>query len=76
MTITIYSTPSCVYCKKAKQFLKDNNLDFTEVNVVESKEVLDEFVKKTGQKGVPVIEVDGEMVVGYNEDWLKKKVGL
>ena len=76
MTITIYSTPSCVYCKKAKQFLKDNNLDFTEVNVVESKEVLDEFVKKTGQKGVPVIEVDGEMVIGYNEDWLKKKVGL
>jgi len=76
MDIKIYSTPTCIYCKKAKELLEKNNIAFTEVNVVQDQETLDEFIKKTGQKAVPVIEIDGEFMIGYNEEWLKNKVGL
>jgi len=76
MTITIYSTPVCVYCRKAKEFLKNNNVPYNEVNVVESQVTLDAFVAKTGQRSVPVIDVDGDVKIGYDENWLKGKLSM
>ncbi len=74
--ITIYSTPTCVYCNMAKTFFKANNLSFTEYNVATDMEKRKEMIDKTGQMGVPVIDVGGDVVVGFNEEKLKSTLGI
>ena len=75
MHITIYSTPTCPYCKLAKDFFREQSITFTEVDVANDPQAANDMVKKSGQMGVPVIEIDGEIVVGWNqkalEDMLK-----
>ena len=75
--ITIYSTPSCVYCKIAKQFFKENNLTYTEHNVQEDMQAQQEMIAKSHQLGVPVIDVDGEIFVGFDKRGLAEvlKIG-
>lgn len=75
-TVKIYSTPTCVYCKMAKEFFKKNNISYQEFNVAEDEKAREEMVHKSGQLGVPVIDVDGEIIVGFNEDVLRKALGL
>lgn len=74
--VKIYSTPYCTYCKLAKNFLAKNKIEFTEVDVSENEDELNSMVKKSGQMGVPVIEVGDKVIVGYNEAQLKKLLGL
>jgi len=74
--ITIYSTPSCVYCNMAKSFFKANNVNYTEHNVATDLAKRKEMIDKTGQMGVPVIDVGGEIVVGFNEDKIKSILGI
>ena len=76
MMIKIYTTPSCIYCKVAKEFFKKKNLEFTEVNVVQDQKTLDDFVKLTGKRSVPVFEINGELILGYDEDVLRQKIGI
>ena len=75
-TVTIYSTPTCVYCTMAKTFFKSNNVAFTEHNVATDLEARKQMIDKTGQMGVPVIEVDNEVIVGFNEDKLKSLLNV
>ena len=75
-TVTIYSTPTCVYCNMAKTFFKSNNVAFTEHNVATDLEARKQMIDKTGQMGVPVIEVDNEVIVGFNEDKLKSLLNV
>ena len=70
-SVTIYSTPTCVYCNMAKSFFKANNVAYTEHNVASDLDARKQMIDKTGQMGVPVIDVDGEVIVGFNEDKLK-----
>jgi len=65
--IIIYSTPTCVYCKMAKEYFGGKGIAFTEYNVAEESDKLDEMVKKSGQMGVPVIDIDGKIMVGFNK---------
>ena len=74
--VKIYSTPYCTYCKLAKNFFIKNNVTFTEVDVSEDEKELNSMVKKSGQMGVPVIEIDDKVIVGYNEAKIKKLLGL
>jgi glutaredoxin 3 len=74
--ITIYSTPSCVYCKMAKEFFKKNNFQFEELNVAEDEKARAEMVQKSHQLGVPVIDVDGEIFVGFDRNGLTKALKL
>ncbi len=76
MKIKIYSTPTCAYCAMAKQFLEENNIAFEDINVAVDKQALQEMVQKTGQMGVPVIDVDGKMMVGFNRKVLADLVGI
>lgn len=76
MTIKIYSTPTCAYCAMAKQFLKENDISFEDVNVAADRQALQEMIQKTGQMGVPVIEVDGKIMVGFNRKVLADLVGI
>ena len=74
--ITIYSTPTCHYCHMAKDFLTENNISFTDHNVAEDAEKRQEMLEKTGQMGVPVIDIEGEIMVGSNEEKMKELLGL
>ncbi len=64
--IQIYSTPSCPYCHLAKEFFQENNIAFEDFNVAADEKALEEMVNKSGQMGVPVIDIEGEIVVGFN----------
>jgi glutaredoxin-like YruB-family protein len=74
--VKVYSTPTCPWCKKTKKFLEDNGIAYQDLNVASDRAARDEMVRKSGQMGVPVIEIDGDIVVGYDEGWLKQKLGL
>ncbi len=69
--VTIYSTPTCTYCTLAKNFFKKNGVEFTEHNVATDLAKRKEMIEKTGQMGVPVIDVGGEIVVGFDETKLR-----
>jgi glutaredoxin 3 len=74
--ITIYSTPSCTYCHMAKDFLKEKGIAFTDINVAGNQEMINELVEKSGQRGVPVIDIDGEILVGFDKSELESKLDL
>lgn len=70
--IKIYSTTVCPWCMKAKEWFKDKGIEFEDVNVQEDHEAAKEMIQKSGQNGVPVIDVDGEIIVGFNIDAIEK----
>lgn len=74
--VTIYSTPSCVYCKMAKDFFQKNNVQYAEMDVATDMKAREEMVKKSEQMGVPVIDIGGKIIVGFNESELRKALGL
>lgn len=76
MTVTIYSTPTCPYCKQAKEFFKENNVEFTDIDVGADQEKAKEMIEKSGQMGVPVIDIDGEIIIGFDKKALKDKLGI
>lgn len=65
--ITIYSTPTCHYCQMAKAYLKEHGINYTEYNVASDLEKRKEMIDKSGQMGVPVIDIDGKIIVGFDE---------
>ncbi|MCI5997360.1 MAG: glutaredoxin family protein [Peptoniphilaceae bacterium] len=73
--VVVYSSESCTYCKQAKEFLKDNNIEYTEKNVSTDMEARKELMAK-GHMGVPVIYVDDAEMVGFDKPKLKELLGL
>ena len=69
-TVSIYTTPTCKYCGAAKEFFKQHGVQYNEYNVAIDKAKREEMVEKTGQLGVPVIIVDDEAIIGFDEDRL------
>jgi len=65
--VTIYTTPNCSVCRKAKEYLAQNGIAYEEIDVASDRRAADEMVHKSGQMGVPVIIVDGVMLVGFNQ---------
>jgi glutaredoxin-like YruB-family protein len=76
MTVTVYSTESCPWCVKVKEFLKQNKVPYKEVNVAEDPEALQDMVEKSGQRGVPVLDVNGTIIVGFDKDAIKAALKL
>lgn len=64
--ITIYTTPTCGFCKMAKSYFKQNDLEYEEKDVSQDAELQKEMIEKSNQMGVPVIDVNGTIVVGFN----------
>lgn len=78
-SVTIYSTPTCTYCKKAKEFLTANNISFSEIDVSTNSEAKQEMIEISGQMGVPVIRIGTQdVVVGFtgNEELLKQLLNI
>lgn len=74
--IKIYSTPSCPYCLALKDFLTDRKINFEEIDVSRDEKAAGEMIKKSGQLGVPVIDIDGEIVVGFDKEKISKLLKL
>jgi len=74
--VTVYSTPTCPFCIRVKQFLKDGGVAFTDIDVSRDHAKAQEMIKTSGQMGVPVIDVDGEIVVGFDKEKLKELLGI
>jgi len=72
MKIIVYTAPNCPWCETVKRFLKEHKMDFEEINVAENESAAREMIQKSGQMGVPVIDIDGKIVVGFNEAQLRK----
>lgn len=75
-TVTMYTTPTCVYCKAAKEFFEENNIQWEEKDVVQDDAAREAMIQKSGQRGVPVIDVGGEIVVGFYKRKLSELLGL
>ena len=74
--VKVYSTPTCPWCKRTKQFLDDNKISYQNFDVASDKAARDDMITKSGQMGVPVIDIDGEITVGFDEPWLRQKLNL
>lgn len=74
--VLIYSTPTCVYCKMAKEFFKKHNIAYQDFNVAEDETAREEMVKKSHQLGVPVIDIDGDIFVGFNRPEMEKALSI
>ena len=66
MSVKIYTTPSCVYCRMSKDFFQQNNIQYEELNVATDAVAREDMIKKSGQFGVPVIDIDGELIIGFD----------
>lgn len=74
MNVTIYTTTSCPYCVMAKEYFKSKNIKYKEVNVQEDHKAAEEMIEKSGQMGVPVIEIDGKIIIGFNKPEIEKVI--
>ena len=75
-TVKVYSTATCPWCIRVKQFLKENAIDFINFDVALDQVAADEMMKKTGQMGVPVIDIDGQIIVGFDKEKIKFALGI
>lgn len=76
MVVKVYSTPVCPWCETVKDFLSSHNIFFEDIDVSVDKKAAQEIVKKSGQIGVPVIEIDGKIIVGFNKPLLEETLGI
>ena len=70
--IKIYSTPTCVYCRMEKEWLKKNNIPYEDINVAADPQAAAEMIEKSGQMGTPVTDIDGLIIIGFDKERLKK----
>ena len=74
MSITLYSTPSCPYCKLVKEYLVEQKLAYTEMDVSQDNDAIQKMVRLSGQMGVPVIDINGQIIVGWNKSALEEVI--
>ena len=74
--VKVYTTSTCPYCAMAKDFLKKHGVAFEEIDVASNRRAAMEMIKKSGQMGVPVLEIGGEMIVGFDREAIKKALKL
>ena len=74
-SVKIYSTPTCPWCQRTKQFLKDSNISYTDFDVSTDQKAAEEMIQKSGQMGVPVLDIEGTIIVGYDTAKIKDVLG-
>ena len=75
-SVIVYGTPTCPWCIRVKQFLKENKIAFLDQDVSADQALVDQMVKKSGQMGVPVLDIDGQIVVGFDQGKIKQLLNL
>lgn len=72
----IYTTPSCMWCQKAKDYFKAQEIEFTEIDVSRDRQQAQEMIRKSGQMGVPVIDIEGEIILGFDQPSINRVLEL
>ena len=72
--VNVYSTPTCPYCKMAKAFLKEKGVKFKDFDVSSDRAAAKEMIEKSGQMGVPVIDINGKIIVGFDRGFLEAEL--
>ena len=75
-TVKLYTTPTCPYCIKLKNFQSENNIQYENIDVSSNQAKVEEMIEKTGQMGVPAIDIDGEIIVGFDKEAISKALGI
>lgn len=70
--VKVYTTPVCPYCFTLKEFLKEYNIKFEEIDVSQNEKAKEEMIKKSGQVGAPIIEINGKIIVGFDKEKISK----
>lgn len=76
MIVKIYTTPTCAYCHTEKEFFKEHNIEFQEFDVFSNAQAREYMINRTGQMGVPVTEIDGKLVIGFDKAKIKELLGI
>lgn len=74
--VKVYTTPSCPYCHMLKEYLRANKVDFEDIDVSSDYEAAMEMIEKSGQRGVPVADIDGNIVVGFDQPRIARLLNL
>lgn len=74
--VKVYSTPTCPWCSRVKQFLKESNIVFEDIDVSSNPKAADEMVRKSGQMSVPVLDIEGEIILGFDKEKIRQVLGL
>ncbi len=74
--VLIYSTPTCPYCKQAKEYFKEKGIEFQDFDVSTDSAKAQEMIDKSGQMGVPVIDIEGKIIIGFDKEAIDKELGL
>lgn len=74
--VKVYSTPTCPWCRRAKEFLAENKVEFKDIDVSSDQKASEEMVEKSGQMGVPVLDIDGTILVGFDQEKIKETLKL
>ena len=72
--VIVYSTPTCGYCKMVKAWLKEHKISFKDINVAEDEDARNEMIEKSGEIGVPQIEIGNKIIVGFDKEALEKEL--
>ena len=75
-SITIYSTPTCPYCVMLKDYLKEKGFAYKDIDVSKDQKKAEEMIEKSGQMGVPVADIDGQIIIGFNKERVKKILNI
>jgi glutaredoxin-like YruB-family protein len=73
--VKVYSTPTCPWCHKAKEYFEEKGVEFEDIDVSSDQKAADEMIEKSGQMGVPVIEIDGQIIIGFDQAAINKALG-
>lgn len=76
MSIKLYSTPTCPFCRMAREFLEKHGVSYEDVNVAEDRQGAKEMIEKSGQLGIPVIDIDGSIIVGFDRGRIESALGF
>lgn len=75
-SVLIYSTPTCPYCKQAKAFLTEKGVAFTDIDVSTDASKAQEMIEKSGQMGVPVLDIEGTLIIGFDREKIANTLGI
>jgi len=76
MAVTVYTTPTCGYCKATKRYLQEKRVRFSEVDVSRDAQAADDIARRAGRRAVPVIDVNGRLIVGFDKRRLNAALGI
>ncbi len=74
--VTVYMAEWCPWCHRAMEWMKENKISFKSIDVEKNPKAAQDMVKKSGQTGIPVIDIDGQIIIGFNVEALKKALGM